>query len=204
MSGSAAVQNSISEEDILRADMYGFLAALFRKEPSDELISTVAALEGDQSPIGGACLTLAHLAKTLDNDLIRHEYVTVFVGVGRGEILPFASYYLTGFLNDKPLANLRADMAAIGIARADGVKEPEDHISSLFDMMAGLIRGSFGRVYSVAEQASFYRKHVEPWAGMLMGDVETAKSAVFFAPAGTIGRAFLDIESQAFSMDGTG
>jgi len=198
------VQNSISEEDILRADMYGFLAALFRKEPSDELISTVAALEGDQSPIGGACLTLAHLAKTLDNDLIRHEYVTVFVGVGRGEILPFASYYLTGFLNDKPLANLRADMAAIGIARADGVKEPEDHISSLFDMMAGLIRGSFGRVYSVAEQASFYRKHVEPWAGMLMGDVETAKSAVFFAPAGTIGRAFLDIESQAFSMDGTG
>ena len=204
MSGSAAVQNSISEEDILRADMYGFLAELFRKEPSDELISTVAALEGDQSPIGGACLTLAHLAKTLDNDLIRHEYVTVFVGVGRGEILPFASYYLTGFLNDKPLANLRADMAAIGIARADGVKEPEDHISSLFDMMAGLIRGSFGRVYSVAEQASFYRKHVEPWAGMLMGDVETAKSAVFFAPAGTIGRAFLDIESQAFSMDGTG
>ena len=204
MSGSAAVQNSISEEDILRADMYGFLAALFRKEPSDELISTVAALEGDQSPIGGACLTLAHLAKTLDNDLIRNEYVTVFVGVGRGEILPFASYYLTGFLNDKPLANLRADMAAIGIARADGVKEPEDHISSLFDMMAGLIRGSFGRVYSVAEQASFYRKHVEPWAGMLMGDVETAKSAVFFAPAGTIGRAFLDIESQAFSMDGTG
>ncbi len=198
------MQNSISEEDILRADMYGFLAALFRKEPSDELISTVAALEGDQSPIGGACLTLAHLAKTLDNDLIRHEYVTVFVGVGRGEILPFASYYLTGFLNDKPLANLRADMAAIGIARADGVKEPEDHISSLFDMMAGLIRGSFGRVYSVAEQASFYRKHVEPWAGMLMGDVETAKSAVFFAPAGTIGRAFLDIESQAFSMDGTG
>ena len=198
------MQNSISEEDILRADMYGFLAELFRKEPSDELISTVAALEGDQSPIGGACLTLAHLAKTLDNDLIRHEYVTVFVGVGRGEILPFASYYLTGFLNDKPLANLRADMAAIGIARADGVKEPEDHISSLFDMMAGLIRGSFGRVYSVAEQASFYRKHVEPWAGMLMGDVETAKSAVFFAPAGTIGRAFLDIESQAFSMDGTG
>ena len=204
MSGSAAVQNSISDEDILRADMYGFLAALFRKEPSDELISTVAALEGDQSPIGGACLTLAHLAKTLDNDLIRHEYVTVFVGVGRGEILPFASYYLTGFLNDKPLANLRADMAAIGIARADGVKEPEDHISSLFDMMAGLIRGSFGRVYSVAEQASFYRKHVEPWAGMLMGDVETSKSAVFFAPAGTIGRAFLDIESQAFSMDGAG
>jgi TorA maturation chaperone TorD len=168
------------------------------------LISGVAALDGDQSPIGSACLTLAHLAKTLDNEIIRNEYVTVFIGVGRGEILPFASYYLTGFLNDKPLANLRADMAAIGITRAEGVKEPEDHIASLFDMMAGLIRGTFGRAYSVAEQARFYRKHVEPWAGMLMRDIETAKSAVFFAPAGTIGREFLEIESKAFSMDGTG
>jgi TorA maturation chaperone TorD len=204
MSVQTLAQKAIAEEDVLRADMYGFLASLFRKEPSDELISGVAALDGDQSPIGSACLTLAHLAKTLDNEIIRNEYVTVFIGVGRGEILPFASYYLTGFLNDKPLANLRADMAAIGITRAEGVKEPEDHIASLFDMMAGLIRGSFGRAYSVAEQARFYRKHVEPWAGMLMRDIETAKSAVFFAPAGTIGREFLEIESKAFSMDGTG
>jgi TorA maturation chaperone TorD len=204
MAVQTLAQKAIAEEDVLRADMYGFLASLFRKEPSDELISGVAALDGDQSPIGSACLTLAHLAKTLDNEIIRNEYVTVFIGVGRGEILPFASYYLTGFLNDKPLANLRADMAAIGITRAEGVKEPEDHIASLFDMMAGLIRGTFGRAYSVAEQARFYRKHVEPWAGMLMRDIETAKSAVFFAPAGTIGREFLEIESKAFSMDGTG
>jgi TorA maturation chaperone TorD len=71
-------------------------------------------------------------------------------------------------------------------------------------MMAGLIRGDFGRYYTIAEQARFYRQHIEPWAGMLMRDIEAAKSAVFFAPAGTVGRLFLDIESQAFSMDGTG
>ena len=84
------------------------------------------------------------------------------------------------------------------------MKEPEDHIASLFDMMSGLIRGRFGRRFSIGEQATFFRKHIEPWADLLMRDIEAAKTAVFFAPVGVIGRAFLEIESQAFSMDGTG
>jgi len=195
---------SICEEDVLRADMYSFLASLLRREPSDVLIAEVALLEGDSTPIGCACLTLSHLAKTLDNEIIRNEYVDLFIGVGRGELLPFASYYLTGFLNDKPLANLRGDMASIGIVRADGVKEPEDHIASLFDVASGLIRGDFGRAYSIGEQATFFQKHIEPWAGLLMRDIEAAENAVFFEPVGTIGRCFLEIEYQAFSMDGTG
>ena len=194
----------ISEEDALRADMYDFLASLLRTEPSDELIEKVGQLQGDDTPIGRACLTLAHLAKTLDNGIIRNEYVDMFIGVGRGEILPYASYYLTGFLNDKPLANLRSDMSKIGIVRADGVKEPEDHIASLFDMMSGIIRGQFGRVFSVAEQAEFFNKHIEPWGGLLMRDIEAAKTVVFFAPIGSIGKEFLEIESSAFRMDGTG
>jgi TorA maturation chaperone TorD len=204
MSTEALAEIKIDEEDVLRADMYGFLASLLRKEPTDELLSTISTLEGDGTPIGSACRTLAHLAKSIDNDVIRNEYVSVFIGVGRGEILPFASYYLTGFLNDKPLANLRGEMGNIGVVRSEGVKEPEDHISSLFDIMAGLIRGSFGRCYSVPEQAKFYRKHIEPWASLLMRDIESAKTAVFYAPVGAMGRIFLEIESEAFSMDGTG
>ena len=203
-SQTAEISPVISEEDALRADMYDFLASLLRKEPSDELIQKVSQLEGDETPIGSACLTLAHLAKTLDNGLIRNEYVDIFIGVGRGEVLPFASYYLTGFLNDKPLANLRADMANIGVARVKGVKEPEDHIASLFDMMSGLIRGHYGKVFSIAEQADFFNRHIEPWAGLLMRDIEAAKTVVFYAPVGTIGKAFLEIESAAFGMDGTG
>ena len=204
ISTTALVTSDVSEEDVLRADMYDFLASLLRKEPSDELIEKVCQLEGDETPIGSACLTLAHLAKTIDNGLIRNEYVEMFIGVGRGEILPFASYYLTGFLNDKPLANLRAEMSEIGIERAQDVKEPEDHIASLFDIMSGLIRGQFGRTFSTDEQAKFFKKHIEPWAGLLMQDIEAAKTVVFFAPVGTIGKAFLEIESAAFSMDGTG
>jgi TorA maturation chaperone TorD len=193
-----------SEEDILRADMYDFLASLLRTEPSDELIDKVSKLRGDDSVIGAACLTLAHLAKNIDNGLIRNEFVSLFIGVGRGEILPFASYYLTGFLNDKPLANLRTDMAEIGIERVKGIKEPEDHIASLFDIMSGLIRGHYGRPSSISDQAKFFKKHIEPWGGLLMRDIEAAKTVVFYAPLGTIGNAFIEIESTAFSMDGTG
>ena len=201
---TATVTVDGSDEDALRADMYDFLASLLRKEPTDELIDKISKLDGDETPIGSACLTLAHLAKTMDKGLICNEYVEMFIGVGRGEVLPFASYYLTGFLNDKPLSNLRADMADIGIVRVKGVKEPEDHIASLFDIMSGLIRGHFGRIFSTAEQADFFNKHIEPWAGLLMRDIEAAKTGLFYAPVGSIGKSFLEIESAAFSMDGTG
>ena len=204
MASAAKVNHDASEEDALRADMYGFLAALLRSEPSDELIAKVVCLNGDDSALGEACSTLAKLADSLDSGMIRNEYVELFVGVGRGEVLPFASYYLTGFLNDRPLANLRGEMDAIGIKRAEGVREPEDHIASLFDIMAGLIRGDYGRVYSVAEQGTFFAKHIEPWGQLLMRDVEEAKTAIFYAPVGTMGRVFLEIESKAFEMDLTG
>ena len=156
MSAETAENTVIAEEDILRADMYSFLASLLRSEPTDDLLDRVASLKGDDTPIGNACATMAKLAASIDYSIIRNEYVDLFIGVGRGEVLPFASYYLTGFLNDRPLANLRGDMDAIGIKRADGVREPEDHIASLFDMMAGLIRGNYGRTFSVAEQQTFY------------------------------------------------
>ena len=184
--------------------MYALLGELLRKEPSDDVIKIVAAFQGDGSDIGSASSVLATLASKLSGNEIRDEYMRLFIGVGRGEILPFASYYLTGFLNDKPLANLRNAMAELGIERAEGVKEPEDHIASLFDIMNGLIRGAFGASTDLGVQARFFKTHIEPWAPLLMQDIEAAKSAVFYAPVGTIGRAFMDIESAAFDMGETG
>ena len=203
MNVNTSPNNSLADEDILRANMYAFLAGLLRAEPNKELIASVAELSGDESPIGKASATLSYLAREMALEKIRSEYVDVFIGVGRGELLPYCSYYLTGFLNEKPLANLRKDMAQIGMARADDVKDPEDHIASLCDMMAGLITGAFGRPFSVAEQANFFNKHLAPWAGLFFSDLEAAKTAVFYAPVGTMGRIFMDIESQAFSMSGS-
>ena len=200
--GNLSQKVVISEEDALRAEMYGFLAELLRAEPEANLLKSVAALAGDESVLGKSISTLAHLATQIDTNSVRAEYVNLFIGVGRGELLPYGSYYLTGFLNEKPLAKLREDMSTMGIARADGVKEPEDHIASLFDMMAGLISGTFGHEFSLKEQSKFFNKHIEPWAGLFFSDLEKAKTAVFYGPVGSIGKEFIEIEAEGFNMSG--
>lgn len=201
---SQTAENLINNEDQLRADMYSFLANLLRAEPSSELVNQLTKLESDDSPIGKSIKTLSKLASSLDLPTIRDEYVRIFIGVGRGEILPFASYYLTGFLKDKPLAKLRNDMKEIGIELAENVKEPEDHIASLFDMMSGLILGKFSKKFSIGEQRDFFNKHLAPWVDLLMRDIESSRIAVFYSPIGTIGREFMEIERSSFSMDVTG
>ena len=203
-SSTAKKINEIDDEERLRADMYSFLASLLRTEPNKELVKQLTNLESDDSPIGKSIKTLSKLASSLDLPTIRDEYVKIFVGVGRGEILPFASYYLTGFLKDKPLAKLRSDMKEIGIELAENVKEPEDHIASLFDMMSGLILGKFNKKFSIGEQKNFFNKHLAPWVDLLMRDIEGSKIAVFYSPIGTIGREFMEIERSSFSMDVTG
>jgi len=203
-STNAEIIENVNEEDQLRADMYSFLANLFRSEPNSELINQLKSLESDESPIGKSIKILSKLAGSLDLPTIRDEYVRIFVGVGRGEILPFASYYLTGFLKDKPLAKLRQDMEKIGIKLEDNVKEPEDHIASIFDIMAGLIVGKFNKKFSIGEQKDFFNKHLAPWVDLLMRDIESSKIAVFYSPIGTIGKEFMEIERTSFSMDVSG
>ena len=196
-------ESFIKEEEQLRADMYSFLASLLRAEPSADLVKQLTLLESDDTPIGKAIKILKKLASSLDLPSIRDEYVGIFIGVGRGEILPFASYYLTGFLKDKPLAKLRGDMQEIGIAVSSGI-DPEDHIATLFDIMAGLILGKFNRKFSIREQRDFFNKHLAPWVDLLMRDIEASKIAVFYAPVGTIGREFIEIERSSFKMNVAG
>ena len=129
------------------------------------------------------------------------EYQDLFIGVGRGELLPFGSFYITGFLHDKPLATLRRDLNAMGIQRSSEFKEPEDHIVCLCEVMSGMILGIYNKTFSVAEQRSFYKKHIQPWAEHFFTDLEGAKSAIFYSPVGTIGKLFMKIEDDAFAMD---
>jgi len=130
------------------------------------------------------------------------EFNALFIGLGRGELLPYASYYLTGFLNEKPLASLRRDMAARGLTRAPGVFEPEDNIASLMEIMASLITGRHGTPAPLADQKTFFNKHIGPWAGHFFSDLEAARNSVLYAPVGAVGRVFLEIESEAFRMSG--
>lgn len=191
---------AIAEEDVLRADLYNLLGVLLSRPPSKETLAQVAGLSGDASDLGQAIGALARLASTLKQSAIEAEFNTLFIGLTRGELLPYASYYMTGFLNEKPLALLRAEMRRLGIERAPNVHEPEDNIASLSEMMAGLIRGTFGAGMGEAAQKDFFNAHLAPWAGHFFTDLEGAKASVFYAPVGAIGRAFIGIEREAFRM----
>ena len=125
----------IAEEDILRAGVYTLLGWLLRSTPTSDDLERIAALEGDDSEIGRAISALARIARAASPDLVREEFHDLFVGLGSGELVPYGSYYLTGFLNEKPLAKLRIDMGRLGIDRAEGVNEPEDHIAALCERL---------------------------------------------------------------------
>ncbi len=197
---ATATEHRIAEEDRLRADLYNFLGLILSRPPDGTLLEQTAALGGDGSELGEAVTTLARMARLTKPRSVESEYNRLFIGLGRGELLPYASYYLTGFLNEKPLALLRQDMTARGLARADTVFEPEDNIASLMEMMGAMIVGRFGRPATLGEQRSFFNRHVGPWAGHFFSDLEGAKTSVFYAPVGRLGRAFMEIEAEAFRM----
>ena len=196
----AAALSEISDEDRLRADLYNYLGLILAAPPDQMLLDQSAGLTGDDTPLGQAIQGLARVAKLSKPKAVRSEFNALFIGLGRGEVLPYASYYLTGFLNEKPLANLRATMASFGMTRAENVFEPEDNIASLMEMMAGMIVGRFGRVATLQEQNEFFSAHIGTWATHYFTDLQAAKSSVFYASVGAVGAAFLDIEREAFRM----
>ena len=198
--GEAKLALDISEEDLLRANVYRLLAHVLRAGPSRADLGTFAGMTGDDTPIGKAVSALARVAAVTTPEDASREYHDLFIGVGRGELVPYGSYYLTGILNEKPLARLRTDMARLGIARRDDVSEPEDNIAALFEMMAGLIVGDFGSGADLAEQKRFFNTHVGSWARVFFTDLEGARSSVFYACIGQLGAAFMDVEEQAFKM----
>jgi len=197
---SDGMRAALPDEDRMRASFYDLLAALLARPADKQILAACAALEGDDATLGKAVSTLARLARSAQPRQVSREFHDLFIGLGRGELLPYASYYLTGFLHEKPLAKLRGDMAELGIERADGVAEPEDNIASLMEMMAGLIRGEFGEM-SETRQRDFFNTHIAPWAEHFFTDLEGAKASVLYAPVGTMGRLFMEIEKTAFRME---
>lgn len=190
----------IPEEDVLRARFYALLARLLGAPVGEEDMHTIRALEGDETELGSALGSLAVIAAKTSLESAKDEYETLFIGVVKGELTPYASYYLTGFLQEKPLAELRGDMVRLGIARSDDLVEPEDHIAVVCEMMHGLITGAFGDATSIEIQKDFFDSHVQPWAHRFFQDLEAAESAVLYMPVGTIGRVFMAVESKAFEM----
>jgi TorA maturation chaperone TorD len=185
-------------ESTARSEMYRFVAALLSSAPSQQLIDGIARLEGDGTPLGQAIGALAATARSARADLVGREFFELFVGVGRGELLPYGSFYQTGFLNERPLAEVRADLARLGVARAEGRFEPEDHIALLFEVMADLAAGDLAS--EAGAEAQFFARHIAPWSAQFFDDLAIAPSAAFYRPVAEVGRLLVDIDSRAFSL----
>jgi TorA maturation chaperone TorD len=197
---TAAEDMTVVSEDRLRADLYNFLGLMLSGPPDQLLLDQCVGLSGDDSDLGQAIGSLSRVAKVTKPQKVESEFNALFVGLGRGELLPYASYYLTGFLNEKPLATLRSDMAMRGMTRAPNVYEPEDNIASLMEMMGGMIVGRFNAPAKLDDQKTFFNRHIAPWAGHFFSDLEAAKNSVLYASVGSVGRAFIEIEREAFRM----
>lgn len=188
----------VDEVDLLRSHEYGLLALLLGREPSAAVLAQVAGLQGDATPLGLAHIELGLAATNADPEAVSREFFDLFVGVGRGELLPYASYYLTGFLQERPLARVREDLERLGIERAENRFEPEDHLAILCEVMAGLTAGRFAA--EPGQERAFFERHLAPWAPRFFSDLEAAQFGRFYKPVGTIGRLFMVIETEAFGM----
>ncbi|MCX8134377.1 MAG: molecular chaperone TorD family protein [Roseococcus sp.] len=178
-----------------RANLYALLGHLLSDVPAQGVLARLAALPADDTPLGAALGALSAAARVAKPEALEREYHALFIGLGRGELLPYASYYLTGFLHERPLAELRADLGRLGIARAEGVCEPEDHIAFLCEAMAGLLRGG-----TPDEADRLFERHLRPWAGRFFADLCVAESAVFYRAVGGLGRALMDVELAAAEL----
>lgn len=191
---------SLVAEDRERAILYGILASGLEGPVDRAWLAAVAGLPRLEGDIGTCLADLSRLAAYADPLALRRDYHDLFIGVGRGELVPYASYYLTGFLNEKPLALLRQDMRRLGIERDPDVHEPEDHIAALCAMMAGLIDGSFGGDRDA--ESSFFRAHLASWAPYFFKDLAATATGGLYPALGRLGQAFIALEIEADRLFG--
>ena len=188
----------VDDVDTARAQEYALLAGLLMRAPDASLLSKLSALRGDASPLGLAHAALAEAAERTTVEKIEREYFELFIGLGRGELMPYGSYYLTGFLHERPLARLREDLSRIGIVRAEGIVEPEDHAGILCEIMSGL--ASRRLPAPSGSDRLIFEKHMAPWIGCFFTDMENAAAADFYRRLGTLGRVYIEIETEGFDM----
>ena len=188
----------IDEIDRGRAQQYALLATLLSRSPDAQLLSRLALLHGDASSMGSALSAVgAAAARTNENELGR-EYFELFIGLGRGVLLPYSSHYLTGALYGRPLARLRQTLQRFGIEKAGASAEPEDHAAIMCEIMAGLILGTFST--PAGTDREFFELHLAGWIGRFFADVERTKPQSFYGCVGSLGRLFVDVEREAFAV----
>jgi TorA maturation chaperone TorD len=184
--------------DQARAQEYALLAALMSRPPDAELLRRLGEIRGDPTPLGTAHHALAQAASRTTPERVACEYFDLFIGLGRGELVPYGSYYLTGFLQERPLVRLRHDLEKLGIERVPHRPETEDHVAILCEIMAGVVSG-FLPAPRGADRALF-AAHLSPWMEKFFAELQQAKTASFYREVGAFGRLFIAIDAEAFAL----
>lgn len=187
-----------TEEQCYRSGAYAMLGRLLRASPDSAVLDQVAGFAQVESKLDEMTLAMTMLglaAATSNPEAVDDEFHALFIGIGRGELVPYGSWYLTGFLMERPLGRLRDDLAALGFHRQEGIAEPEDHVAALCEVMAILIDESDQQT-----QAYFFDRHVKDWLARFFIDLSEAGSAVFYRAVGRFGAAFLDLERRYLGM----
>jgi len=193
--------NALSLADSGRADLYRLLGNLLAVPPQQSVLEVLQQLSvpatDDSAGLEQALHSLRDAAGQAVPEKLEEEYFALFIGLGRGELCPYASWYRTGYLMEQPLAELRNDLKRLGFARREGVGEPEDHAAALCEVMAMIISEN---VLSFAHQQDFFEQHLRSWLPQFLVDLSRAEQADFYRTVGRTGQAFMNIEQQYFSM----
>src|SRR5947199_2447325 len=194
----ASASPALDDVENARAQEYALLSVLLAHAPYTALLARLAQLRADPSPLGVAHGALAEAASRASVEGVEREYFNLFIGLGRGELLPYSSYYLSGFLHERPLARLRAHLGKLGLERTPDQAEPEDHAAILCEIMAGLASRRFPA--PPGSDRELFEQHLAPWIGRFFADLEQADAADFYRRVGTVGRVFIGIETEAFAL----
>jgi len=195
---------SALDEETARAEVYGLLAAMYYAPPSPELMGQLRVAV-TEAPAAGGFLEepwrlVVGAARDLSDADVADEYDALFGGVGKPEVFLFGSHYLSGFLNEKPLAQLRGDLAALGLARDEAMPETEDHVAYVCEVMRYLIAGDDVEVANLTQQQKFFSAHLQPWVTQMCDAIEAHPKARFYAALAGFTRAFMSVEAQGFDM----
>lgn len=204
MPAPTSMPTSALDEETARSELYGLLALLYYAQPATELIAQLRAA-ATETPAAGAFLeepwrALVGVAREMTDQAIQSEYDTLFGGIGKPEVYLYGSHFLSGFLNEKPLARLRTELAQLGLARDENMSETEDHFAYLCEVMRYLIAGDDVAVANLTRQQEFFASHMQPWVLMMCDDLQKHPKARFYAALAELTRAFMGVEAQGFDM----
>jgi TorA maturation chaperone TorD len=196
--------SGVLDEETARSELYGLLAGAFYASPAIDLLAQIRVATTD-TPAAGAFLeepwrNFVGVTRSMTNQAIREEYDALFGGVGKPAVYLYGSHFLSGFLNEKPLARLRTELNSLGLERSEAMSDTEDHFAYLCEVMRYLIAGDDIAVANLTRQREFFSTHIQPWVNLMCDDIQGNTKAHFYGSLAELTRAFMGIEAQGFDM----